>query len=73
MLIEVLPPVLVLHINRVRYDAAAGDIRKIGNSIRFGPDLEIPLGTVFTFIEAAKTETTSWSFQTLWYPMPDGP
>ena len=73
MLIEVLPPVLVLHINRVRYDPAAGGIRKIGKSIRFGPDLEIPLGTIFTSIEATKTETTSWSFQALWYPMPDDP
>ncbi|KAI0280025.1 hypothetical protein BGY98DRAFT_377067 [Russula aff. rugulosa BPL654] len=42
VLIEALPPVLVLHLNRVRYDAAAGGVTKIGKSIRFGPDLEIP-------------------------------
>ncbi|KAI0272070.1 hypothetical protein BGY98DRAFT_922339, partial [Russula aff. rugulosa BPL654] len=43
MLIEALPPVLVLHLNRVRYDATAGGLMKIGKSIQFGPELEIPL------------------------------
>jgi len=43
VLIEALPSVLVLHLNRVRYDAAAGGITKIGKSIRFAPELEIPL------------------------------
>ncbi|KAI0267252.1 hypothetical protein BGY98DRAFT_1180882 [Russula aff. rugulosa BPL654] len=43
MLISALPHVLVLHLNRVRYDAAAGGLIKIGKSIQFGPDLEIPL------------------------------
>ncbi|KAI0267533.1 hypothetical protein BGY98DRAFT_408494 [Russula aff. rugulosa BPL654] len=43
VLIEALPPVLVLHLNRVRYDATAGGITKIGKSIQFGPELEIPL------------------------------
>ena len=47
MLISALPPVLVLHLNRVRYDAAAGGLIKIVKSIRFGPDLEIPHGTIF--------------------------
>ncbi|KAN0103981.1 hypothetical protein V8E52_011434 [Russula decolorans] len=42
VLIEVLPPVLVLHLNRVRYDAAAGGITKIGKSIQFAPELDIP-------------------------------
>ena len=47
MLIEVLPPVLVLRLNRVRYDATAGGLMKIGKSIQFGSELEIPLGTIF--------------------------
>ena len=47
MLIEVLPPVLVLHLDRFRYDAAASGITKIGKSIRFESDLEVPLGTNF--------------------------
>ncbi|KAI0265012.1 hypothetical protein BGY98DRAFT_939674 [Russula aff. rugulosa BPL654] len=41
--IQSLPPVLVLHLNRVRYDAAAGGITKIGKSIQLAPELEIPL------------------------------
>jgi hypothetical protein len=54
VLIEALPPVLVLHLNRVRYDdAAAGGIMKIGKSIQFATELEIPLGTIFTFLVAA--------------------
>ena len=59
MLIESLPPVLVLHLNLVRYDAAAGGITKIRKSIRLAPELEIPLGTIFTFLAAAETENTS--------------
>ena len=61
VLIEALPPVLVLHLNRVQYDAAAGGITKIGKSIRFGPELEIPHGTIFTFpsLAAAEAKKTS--------------
>jgi hypothetical protein len=50
VLIEALPPVLVLHLNRVRFDAAAGGMTKIGKSIQFAPELEIPLSTIFPFI-----------------------
>ena len=59
VLIEVLPPVLILHLNRVRYDVAAGGIKKIGKSIQLAPELEIPLGTIFTFLAAAGDENTS--------------
>ena len=52
VLIEALPPVLVLHINRVRYDASesGGGITKIGKSIQLAPEIEIPLGMIFTFL-----------------------
>ncbi|KAF8494143.1 hypothetical protein F5888DRAFT_1926325 [Russula emetica] len=46
VLIEALPPVLVLHLNRVRYDAGAGGITKIGKFIQFSPELEIPLDII---------------------------
>jgi hypothetical protein len=70
MLIEVLPAVLVLHLNRVRYDATAGGLMKIGKSIQFGPELQIPLGTIFSFVAIADAEYfVIWSFQTLWYAM----
>ena len=48
-LIEALPAVLVLHLNRVRYDTAAGAIVKIEKPIVFTPELEIPPGTISPF------------------------
>jgi ubiquitin carboxyl-terminal hydrolase 10 len=47
VLIEMLPPVLVLHLTRFRYDAAE---IKIGKYIQFVPELEVPPGTIFTFL-----------------------
>jgi hypothetical protein len=58
VLIEALPHVLVLHLNRVRYDATVGGIRKIGKFIQFAPELEVPLGTIFTFLAAVEAENT---------------
>jgi len=49
VLIEALPPVLVLHLKRFRYDAAAGGVIKIGKFIQFAPELEIPFCMIFTF------------------------
>jgi hypothetical protein len=46
-LIEALPPVLVLHLKRFSYDKATSDAVKIGKSVQFAPELEIPLGTDF--------------------------
>ena len=59
VLIEVLPPLLILHLNRVRYDVASGYMKKIGKSIQLAPELEIPLGTIFTFLASAVAENTS--------------
>src|SRR5580658_8297319 len=56
MLIQALSPVLVLHLNRVRYDATAGSLMKIGKSIQFRPELEIPLGMIFSFVAINGTE-----------------
>ncbi|KAF8471381.1 hypothetical protein DFH94DRAFT_637134, partial [Russula ochroleuca] len=41
--IEELPPVLVLHLKRFLYDAAADGIVKINKPVQFAPELEIPL------------------------------
>ena len=57
--IKVLPSVLVLYINRVRYDAIAGGITKIGKFIQFASELGITLGTIFTFFAAAEAKSTS--------------
>ncbi|KAF8463235.1 hypothetical protein DFH94DRAFT_640488 [Russula ochroleuca] len=43
MHIEVLPPVLVLHLKQFLYDAAVDDIVKISKPVQFVPELEFPL------------------------------
>ena len=47
VLIEALPPVLVLHLKRFLYDADTGGVVKISKPVQFSPELEIPLGTDF--------------------------
>ena len=47
MLIEALPPILILHLKRFRYDATAGGIVKISKHVQFYPDLDIPSGAPF--------------------------
>lgn len=44
VLIEALPPILVLHIKRFHYDTTVGGVVKIAKHVRYGPELEIPLG-----------------------------
>jgi ubiquitin C-terminal hydrolase len=61
VLIEALPQALVLHLNCVRYDVAAGGITKIRKSIQFAQEAEIPLVTISTFLVAA---ILIWSFLT---------
>ena len=46
VLIEVLPPVLVLHLKRFQYDVAGDNIVKISKPVQFAPELEIPLGEI---------------------------
>ncbi|KZT23995.1 cysteine proteinase [Neolentinus lepideus HHB14362 ss-1] len=41
VLIDLLPPILVLHMKRFLYDPAAGGVVKIGKQITFGPEVEI--------------------------------
>ncbi|KAF7305663.1 USP domain-containing protein [Mycena chlorophos] len=43
VLIEALPPVLVLHLKRFCYDIEVGGVVKVGKQIAFGPELEVPL------------------------------
>jgi ubiquitin C-terminal hydrolase len=49
VLIEALPPVLVIHLKRFLCDAAAGGVVKIGKPVQFSSELEIPLGAIFFF------------------------
>ena len=50
MLLEALPQILVLHLERFVYDAATEGIYKISKPIRFAPELEIPIGMIFSFV-----------------------
>jgi hypothetical protein len=48
VLLEALPPALVLHLGRFQYDAATNGTKKISKPVQFTPELEIPLGTFFS-------------------------
>ena len=50
VLLDALPQILVVHLERFVYDAATEGINKISKPIQFTPELEIPLGTVFSFV-----------------------
>ena len=47
ILLEALPPILVLHLERFLYDVTTASINKISKPVKFGPELEIPLGMTF--------------------------
>jgi ubiquitin carboxyl-terminal hydrolase 10 len=51
--IEELPPVLVLHLNRFLYDATTDGLVKVNKPVHFGPELEIPLGTILLCVSRA--------------------
>ena len=44
MLIDGLPPVLILHVKRFCYDVSVGGVVKVMKQVRFGPELEIGSG-----------------------------
>lgn len=60
--IEAFPSVLVIHLNRFLHDAAADGTAKISKPVRFAPELETPLGTIFSFVSLvlAKAKKSSW-------------
>jgi len=41
VLIEALPPILVLHMKRFCYDTEVGGVVKVGKQVRFGPELDV--------------------------------
>ena len=50
MLIEVLPPILVIYLKHSRHGPAVGGVSKIRKPIQFTPHLEIPPGMTFPFL-----------------------
>ncbi|KAJ7792837.1 hypothetical protein B0H14DRAFT_3115102 [Mycena olivaceomarginata] len=41
ILIDALPPILILHVKRFCYDTAVGGVVKVGKRLAFGPELEV--------------------------------
>jgi hypothetical protein len=60
VLVEKLPQVLVLFLKRSLYDADG--IFKINKPVQFAPELEIPLGAIFSFVSfvLARAKIFSW-------------
>jgi hypothetical protein len=58
VLVEGLPPILVLHLKRF---VSADGIVKISKPVQFTPELEIPLGTIFSFVSPVLAETKNTS------------
>ena len=48
VLLEALPPVLVLHFERFVYDADANCINKVNKAVQFGSELGIPPGMILS-------------------------
>jgi hypothetical protein len=78
VLIEALPPVLVLHLKRFLYDTAARGVVKVGKPVQFTPELEIPLGTLPFSPSSFQSKLrilylAVLSVQISWLPLPDHP
>ena len=48
MLLEALPPILILHLERFLCHANTDGVIKMRKSIQFMPELEIPLGMILS-------------------------
>jgi hypothetical protein len=74
VLLEALPQILVLHLERFPYDAATDGINKINKPVQFEPELEIPLGTIFSFVSRVSEgyeALMSQSIQKIWHAWPE--
>jgi hypothetical protein len=72
VLIEALPSVLVLHLERFLYDVAAGGIVKVSKAIQFAPELKNLHGTIISFsrmLAKAKNLSMSCLVQKSWHPI----
>jgi ubiquitin carboxyl-terminal hydrolase 10 len=44
ILIDALPPILILHVKRFCYDTVVGGVVKVGKRVAFGPELKVGNG-----------------------------
>jgi hypothetical protein len=73
VLIEALPPVLIIHLKRFYDDAAADGVVKNHKPVQFSPELEIPLGTIFFSLPPGRELIVARSPQISWYLQLDDP
>ena len=59
--LEALPSILILHLERFLHDTATDGLNKISKFVQFAPELEIPLGTIFSFISSMPGEAKNHS------------
>jgi ubiquitin carboxyl-terminal hydrolase 10 len=50
VLIDALPPILVLHLKRFLYDTTVKDVVKVGKKVAFERELEIAPGEIHAFM-----------------------
>ena len=62
LLLETLPPILVIHFERFRYDAAAGCINKVNKAVQFGSELGIPPGMILSSLSPHASQAKNPSF-----------
>ena len=72
VLIEALPPVLIVHLNRFHYDTVAGGVVKNRKHVQFSAELEIPPGMFFS-LPRGRELIVAQSPQISWYLRPDDP
>jgi hypothetical protein len=73
VLIEALPPVLIVHLNRFHYDTVAAGVVKNHKHVQFSPELDIPPGTFFFSLPRGRELIVARSPQISWYLQPDDP
>ena len=61
VLLEALPFILVLHLERFLSDAAMDGSNKISKFVQFAPELEVPLGMIFSFVSSMLSESKNLS------------
>jgi hypothetical protein len=66
ILIEALPPILVLHVKRFCYDKEVGGVVKVGKQIAFGPELDIGSGKTLRFFFPDNGSCGICALQTSW-------
>ena len=69
VLIEALPPILVLHMKRFLYDTDAKGVLKIGKMVQFTPELEIGKGESLPYMSRDRCSVRDYRHYVTWAKM----